>query len=753
MYRIYVDNQLFCDSRIDDLVIINPKITLEANKAGSMTFTIPPVHPYYDLIQRKTSIIDVYRDDEEEPIFEGIASSVTDDFYQQRQVECEGELAFLNDTIQRPARYQGLTSRQLLETYINIHNSLCEENKRFAVGQVTVNDDYMYRYTNYDTTMASIKEDLVDDLGGYLHVRHVDGVRYLDYLADAPHTASQTIELGENLLDFETNLDSTEIATVIIPLGATIDEDARTSEAVEGLDEKLNIKSVNDGKDYLYSEEAVKNFGWIEQVIEWSDVTTASALKSKGQAYLQDVQFENMTITANALDLHLADSETESFKMLDKIRVVSKPHGLDRYFLLGKQTINLNNPENDEITLGTEESVTMTAKSQSSNSDILKRIEQVPTSTQLQSAIKNATALITGAEGGYVVISTNDKGEPQEILVMDSDDKETASRMWRWNINGLGYSNDGGQTYGLAMTMDGAIVADYITTGKLSTDRLSGQITADSDVTITWAKVTDQPTIPSKTSDLTNNSGFINSDTATQITKNTVTTTYVNALGITASHVACENLTGSTISGKTISGGTVTGTNVIVGSGQLTVEDVTAKNANGVTFNGAPIIAQKSAIIYNGITIYSGISMSGDIVPITSGRVDCGTSSRRIGTLYVCNQPDVSSDRRLKDDIADISDDVMEAYYELQPRQFTTKDDESKRIKYGFIAQEVQEDLKKHDLEGLDLLYEGSEEEGDYMSIRYGYFTALNTRAILDLKKEVESLKEEIATLKGESNE
>ncbi len=465
MYRVLVDGGLICDSRSDELALIDPVLDLEVNTAGEFSFTFPPGHPFYGSIERRASMVEVYRDGE--MLFEGICTEVEVDFYGQKTVTCEGSLTFFNDSVQRPAYYQGLTCRQLLETYVSAHNALVEEPKRFIVGQVTVADDYISCYSNYETTMECLKDDLVDDLGGYFRVRKENGVRYLDYLAESPRTNSQVILLGENLLDFTTNLDTEELATVIIPLGETLDESP-----IEGLDARLDIKSVNDGKDYVYSPEAVKNFGWIEKVVEWPDVTVAANLKAKGEKYLADTQYENMTIEARAIDLHLADSAVQSFRLLDKIRVESRPHGLDRYFLLSAMTINLNNPESDSITLGVEENASLTAKSQSTSSSILKRIEQVPTSAAVQSAIKNATAQITGAEGGYVVIEANEEGKPKEIRVQDALMNPT--KIWRWNVNGLGYSKDGGKTYGLAMTMDGAIVADYITSGSLYADRIKG---------------------------------------------------------------------------------------------------------------------------------------------------------------------------------------------------------------------------------------------------------------------------------------
>lgn len=465
MYKVYMDNNLMYDPRIEELALINPVVKLEENKAGYFSFTVSPDHPRYDAIKRRKSVLQVF--DDKEQIFSGVCTEIESDFYKQKKVYCEGELSYLNDSIQRQARYQKMTVRGLLEKYISIHNAQVEAEKRFTVGIVTVTDsnDSLYRFTNMQSTMQELKEDLVDDLGGYFRVRHQNGVKYLDYLADSMNTNSQVIRLGENLVDFKSNLDTDEIATAIIPLGAKLDETA-----VEGLETRLDIKSVNNGLDYVYSASAVESFGWIYRVVEWDDVTIPANLKSKGQKYLSDVQFENMVIEAKAIDLHFVDGAYERFKLSDQIRVVSPSHGLDRFFRLTKQTLNLTNPENDTITLGKTEKVSLSAKTVSANESIKKTIESiVPSSKLLKQAKDNATDLITSAMGGYVY-KTN-----SELYIMDTDNPDTAKKVWRWNINGLGYSATGiNGPYGLAMTMDGKIVADFISTGTMYADRIKG---------------------------------------------------------------------------------------------------------------------------------------------------------------------------------------------------------------------------------------------------------------------------------------
>ncbi len=467
MYKIYLDGKLFCTPQAEELAICNPVVSIERNKAGTFKFTMPPGHPRYNDIIERRSVFEVYRDDEKEPIFAGPCMKVSKNFFKQKTVECEGELTYFNDSIQRPKKYQGVSVRQLLESYVESHNNQVDEWKRFTVGVVTVKDsnDYIYCFTNNNSTMTELKEDLVDDFGGYLSIRHENGVRYLDYLADSIGKCTQPIRLGENLLDYNENIDMTEIATVVIPLGQKLEQSA-----VEGLDTRLTIESVNNGKDYLVSE-AADTYGKISATVIFDNVTTASKLLSKGRTYLSDTQFANLVISLKAFDLSWIE-EQDRFKLNYDVQVISKPHGLDKWMPIAKQTFNLWNPENDTLELGISQKKTLTARTATTYTEVLAAIESItPASSILESAKKNATALITSAMGGYVYKTTS------ELYIMDSNVPEKAKRVWRWNINGLGFSSTGiNGTYGLAMTMDGRIVADFITSGAMSASRIHGGV-------------------------------------------------------------------------------------------------------------------------------------------------------------------------------------------------------------------------------------------------------------------------------------
>ena len=120
MYRVLCDGLPIYDLRDEALVLIEPKVTLEVNTAGTFTFKIPPGHPQYDLPVKMLSCVQVFQDEIE--IFNGRPTEVKIDFYNRKYISCEGQLAYLTDTSQRPGEYHNMTVRGYLETLIAAHN-------------------------------------------------------------------------------------------------------------------------------------------------------------------------------------------------------------------------------------------------------------------------------------------------------------------------------------------------------------------------------------------------------------------------------------------------------------------------------------------------------------------------------------------------------------------------------------------------------------------------------------------------------
>ena len=352
MYRIYADKTLIYDSTLEDYKISKGSITLETNKSGSFTFSVYPDHFYYDKFIRLKTVITVYKSGK--IIFRGRILNDVTDYWNNKVLTCEGELGFLQDSIIRPFSFTG-TPEELFKKLVNEHNSQVDEFKRFKIGSVTVKDPNNYigrSNSGYESALSNLNSRLIEDsLGGYFFITHgEDGTEVtptLNYLADFTKVSTQTVEFGSNLKDYTKMVKAEEIATAIIPLGATVDDGKSDTE-----DPKLTIASVNGGKDYVYSESGVALYGWIFKVVSWDDVTDASNLKRKAEEYLQSVVNQNITIELNAIDLHLLDRSIESINVCDYVRVISAPHKFDSTLLCNKQTIDLLKPDNDSLILG-----------------------------------------------------------------------------------------------------------------------------------------------------------------------------------------------------------------------------------------------------------------------------------------------------------------------------------------------------------------------------------------------------------------
>lgn len=347
MYQIYADSTLIYDSTLEDYKIGKGEVTLEADKSGSFVFSVYPDHFYYDHFVKLKTVITVYKSGR--IVFRGRILNDVTDYWNNKVLTCEGELGFLNDTIVRPFTFQG-DHVQLFTDLIAQHNEQVDEFKRFKIGTVTVTDNNEYinrNNTDYSPTLAVLNSALLGSaLGGHFYITHgddgTDPIPTIHYLAEFTKMSSQPIEFGENLKDYTKTAKAEELATAIIPLGA--------SSSSEG--HRLTVEQVNNGVDYIYSPEGVALYGWVFKTVVWEDVTLANHLMAKAQAYLDAVVNQNITIELNAIDLHLLDRSIESFEVCSYVPVVSPPHKLNAVMLCHKQTMNLLQPANDTIVLG-----------------------------------------------------------------------------------------------------------------------------------------------------------------------------------------------------------------------------------------------------------------------------------------------------------------------------------------------------------------------------------------------------------------
>lgn len=339
IYRILADGVSVFDYDYPDMVLLNPALETEVNVSGSLDFTMPVSHVFYNNIMLLNTDIEVYEGDK--LIWFGRPIEIKTDFYRQKIVHCEGALAFLNDTVQDFHEYTSISIHEFFKTVISNHNSQVNANRQFQVGNITIPDKTVYRKLHYEQTKDVIDRQCIKACGGYLFVRKENGVNYIDWLSDLPYTCNQPIEFGLNLLNIGSSTGGTEIATCVLPVG----------DADETTKVPLTVESVNNGSKIIESE-AAKTYGKITKAVTFEGVVKPETLLKDGQEYLSNLQFDKIAIECDASELHFLNGEYEQFMVGQVIRCVSDPHLVDRELPLTKISYSLDTGTK-QITLGT----------------------------------------------------------------------------------------------------------------------------------------------------------------------------------------------------------------------------------------------------------------------------------------------------------------------------------------------------------------------------------------------------------------
>ena len=347
IFKVFVDGNIFYHPSLSKLAITQAKVHEDAENIDSLTLSAPHNHPYLNDIVPLVSTIVCKKDDD--IVFEGRAIDDGSDFYNTHTWTCESCMAYLKDTIQPPFQYSG-TLRGLMEYFIGIHNEAVEEKKQFVLGEVTVVDDNDYiSYSNseYSVTMDAIRDKLIKTHGGYLQIRYADGNRYLDYLADFSLRSLQTVEFGKNLLDVKVTRDHTARASVLIPLGAIIEQEDEETEQ-----KRVDITSVNEGRNYIYDSDAVAEIGWIWATEIWDDVTIPGNLLRKANARLAELTEGITSMELTIVDESDTGADIGDIRARMYVKCLSAPHGINGTYLCVCRDRDYLNPAGNTITIG-----------------------------------------------------------------------------------------------------------------------------------------------------------------------------------------------------------------------------------------------------------------------------------------------------------------------------------------------------------------------------------------------------------------
>lgn len=291
------------------------------------------------------------------------------------------------------------------------------------------------------------------------------------------------IEYGKNFTEMEQDNDFTDVYTDILPYAVFSDE---STEKVITLSE-ITLPIIDNP---ARPKTLIKDF---TEFFEDKSSINENSLRTKAQSYIKEnplgVETPTLTVAFEPLWKQPEYSAIlERVSLCDTVTIRHSALGITAKSKVIKTVYDSLAEKYVSITLGS-------AKSNFVNTvgDVKKEISNVKNEVGhfpllINTAVKNATSLITGQTGGYVVINTNSvSGQPYELLILDAPTIESAVNVWRWNVGGLGFSKNGyNGPYETAITSDGQIVADFITSGSLTANIIKAGVISSFDNSSWW---------------------------------------------------------------------------------------------------------------------------------------------------------------------------------------------------------------------------------------------------------------------------
>lgn len=293
------------------------------------------------------------------------------------------------------------------------------------------------------------------------------------------------IEYGKNLTALEQDEDNSGVYTQLLPYAVFTAEGAESETVVTLPEETLPIVSAEMVREKTLIMDFTDRF-------DSGTAITEEMLRAAANDYIRDNPL-GATIPTVKVSFEPLWKQPEYAALLERVNLcdtVTIRHsalGVSVSAMVVQTAYDCLAERYMSITLGNEKSsmITTISEVQSSVNKVQTTVGRFP--KLLQTAIGNATSLITGQSGGYVVLHGDENGRPYELLILDAPSIEEAVNVWRWNVGGLGFSHNGyNGPYETAITADGQIVADFITSGSLVANIIKAGVIQSQDGSSYW---------------------------------------------------------------------------------------------------------------------------------------------------------------------------------------------------------------------------------------------------------------------------
>lgn len=272
------------------------------------------------------------------------------------------------------------------------------------------------------------------------------------------------LRYGKNITNIEHNEDFDGIVTGVVPYWEGMDDE------VVYLPEIVVEGPYAD--QYSFRRSVIKDFSEA-----FEDKPSVADLRSAAQNYIAQTGISLPKVDLSVNFEHLAQyTEYEGIALLeqlnlgDSVSIYYEPLGVSATARIVKTNYDCLTEKYISVQIGSvKNDLAQIMSAQANTAQELKNAISKTLPSAIEEAVEHVTDLITGAEGGYVVLDRDANGKPYQILIMDTDSKNTATNVIRLNQNGIGFSSNGySGPYTTAWTIDSNFVADFITTGNFN---------------------------------------------------------------------------------------------------------------------------------------------------------------------------------------------------------------------------------------------------------------------------------------------
>lgn len=342
--------------------IVHGEIKQAVNSIHELEFSIPLDHTMYQKMVQFKSIIEVVNLRDNEIEFVGRVLTMTNEMSTNgfvQKVVCEDFLSYLHDSAQWFQKLPNKGAEDYFKIIFDSANVQIEEFKRITPRNITVQSksDRPFRYIGYDSSWDTVRERIINNIGGYLTLREFNTRLYVDWTKDIGFTKESPIKLGQNIKSASREVDFDGLATIIVPIGADLQSQNQGQEEDQSPDvtrAQLDIRSVNDGKMYLADDELIREFGFIRKSVIWTGIDNPSILLARGKQYLRNQKIALAKWTISAVERYLIDSRYSKFRIGNKHKIINAPlSGIETLQILEKK-IDILNPQTVDLTIGSQ---------------------------------------------------------------------------------------------------------------------------------------------------------------------------------------------------------------------------------------------------------------------------------------------------------------------------------------------------------------------------------------------------------------